>query len=137
MWFLRLAKSVHDFFRHNSCLVPKSKVLLKLYYQENEFLTQDLNWTLRPSFYTYCIHANRMPLLIRTPGDYLGAHCGHFLWKIVGKYCNFWQFFTEKDHCAEPKILYFVRILAFYLQGYVGPKFMCLKVQFYKYFWFV
>ena len=54
---------------------------------------------------TYRIHTNRMPLLIRMPGDTLWMHYGHFRLKIVKNYSIFRQKFVQNDHSGKCKNL--------------------------------
>ena len=50
----------------------------------------------------YCIRANRMLLLIRTPGDTFWAHYGHFRQKIGKKLVSVSKF-VKIYHSAWPK----------------------------------
>ena len=73
------------------------------------------SWTLKGSQQSamvfYRINANRMLLLIRTPVEGFGVHCGQCQRKVVRKYCNFWMTFGQK-------IPNFNTTPALYLRGY-------------------
>ena len=50
MWFLRRAKLQHKFFWHNSCLIPKSKLPIQMYYLPYKLWTCGQNQCLSSSF---------------------------------------------------------------------------------------
>ena len=52
-------------------------MLIRIYFY-TIFMLMDINSTFELQF-AYRIHANRTPLLIRTPGYTFVAHCGPFL----------------------------------------------------------
>ena len=54
--------------------------------------------------YMYRIGGYRTPLLIRTPGDPIWTHNGHFWQLFVQHYCAFGLKFLKNDHCEQLEI---------------------------------
>ena len=68
--------------------------------------------------FLYCIRANRMQLLIRTPGDIFWVNTGHFQRKFVWKNLILDKFLQKMTIVHSQKLPIFDGTLAIYLRGY-------------------